>query len=159
MQRLMDRDLLTALVLFGIGAVSWSGSGADVKDWIFPLLATYLVLGVAVVLLARFIFAAVMKQAPDIIEGFGENRIVVVDLLVFGAIVLAYIFVLNGLGFWVASFLMLVLASTYLTMNKTRRNLIVAVVMPLAVCILAYFIFLRVFYVPLPEGTWWPGAS
>lgn len=159
MQRLMDRDLLTALVLFGIGAVSWSGSGADVKDWIFPLLATYLVLGVAVVLFARVVFAALMKQAPDIVDGFRENPVVVIDLFVFGAIVLGYIFVLNGLGFWLASFLMLTLASTYLTMNKTRRNLIIAVVMPLGVCILAYVIFLRVFYVPLPEGTWWPGAS
>jgi hypothetical protein len=159
MQRLMERDLLTALVLFGVGAVFWSGSGADVKDWIFPLLATYLVLGVAVALLARVVFAAAMKQAPDIVDGFGENPIVVVDLLVFGAIVLAYIFVMNGLGFWLASFLMLLLASTYLTMNKTRRNLILAVVVPLGTCILAYFIFLRVFYVPLPEATWWPGAS
>ena len=159
MQRLMDRDLLTALVLFGIGAVAWSGAGDDVKDWIFPLLATYLVLGIAVVLLARVVLAAVLKRAPDIVDGFGENRIVIIDLLVFGAIVLAYIFVLNGLGFWLASFLMLTLASTYLTMDKTRRSLIIAVVMPLAVCILAYFIFLRVFYVPLPEATWWPGVS
>jgi hypothetical protein len=155
----MDRDLLTALVLFGIGAVFWTGSGADVKDWIFPRLATYLILGVAVALLARVVFAAAMKQAPDIVDGFRENRIVVVDLLVFGAIVLVYIFVLYGLGFWLASFLMLSLASTYLTMDKTRRNLIIAVVVPLAACILAYFMFLRVFYVPLPEGAWLPGAS
>lgn len=159
MQRLRDRDLLTALVLFGIGAVFWSRSGSDVKDWIFPLLSTYLILGIAVALLARVVLAAVLKRAPDIVDGFRENRVVVIDLLVFGAIVLAYIFVLNGLGFWLASFLMVSLTSTYLTMEKTRRNLIIAVVMPLGVCILAYFVFQRVFYVPLPEGTWWPGAS
>lgn len=159
MQRLIDRDLLTALVLFGIGAVFTSGAGADLKDWIFPLLASYLILGVAVVLLARVALAAILKRVPDIVDGFGENRIVVIDLLVFGAIVLAYILVMNGIGFWPASFLMLVLASTYLTIDRTRRNLIIAVVMPLGICILAYFIFLRVFYVPLPEATWWPGAS
>ena len=158
MQRLMDRDLLTALVLFGIGAVFWSGSGADVKDWGFPLLATYLILGIAVALLARVVLAAVLKRAPDIVDGFRENRNVVIDLLGFCAIVLAYIFVLNGLGFWLASFLMLSLASLYLTRDKTRRNLALAVLMPLGVCILAYFIFLRVFYVPLPEATWWPGV-
>lgn len=159
MQRLRDREFLTALVLFGIGAVFWTSSGADVKDWIFPLLATYLILGVAVALLAQVIFAAVLNRAPDIVDGFRENRLVVLDLLVFGSIVLAYILVLDGLGFWLASFLMLTTASTYLTMNKTRYNLMLAVVMPLGVCILAYFIFLRVFYVPLPEATWWPGAS
>ena len=158
MQRLMDRDFLTALVLFGIGAVFWSGIGADVKDWGFPLLATYLILGIAVALLARVVLAAVLKRAPDIIDGFRENRIVIIDLLVFCAIVLAYVLVMNGLGFWLASFLMLTLASLYMTQEKTRRNLILAVVTPLGVCILAYFIFLRVFYVPLPEATWWLGA-
>jgi hypothetical protein len=159
MQRLMDRDLLTALVLFGIGAVSLSRTGADVKDWIFPLLATYLILGIAVALLARVVLAAVLKRAPDIVDGFRENRLVVIDLLVFCAIVLAYVLVLNGLGFWLSSFLMLTLASIYLTQDKTRRNLVMAIIVPLAACILAYVIFLRVFYVPMPEATWWPGAS
>ncbi len=158
MQRLMDRDLLTALVLFGIGGVFWSSIGADVKDWGFPLLAIYVVLAIAVALLARVIVATVLKQAPDIVDGFRENRAVVGDLLVFCAIVLAYILLMNGLGFWLASFLMLTLASLYMTQEKTRRNLILAVVVPLGVCILAYFIFLRIFYVPLPEATWWPGV-
>lgn len=159
MQRLMDRDFLTAMVLFGLGAIFWSGSGDDVKDWIFPLLATYLVLGIAVALLARFLYATAMKQAPDVVDGFRDNPIVVIDLLVFGAVGLVYILLLNGLGFWLASFLMLVISSTYLTMKKTRRNLIMAVAVPLGTCILAYVIFLRVFYVPLPEATWWPGLS
>ncbi|MFT5181570.1 MAG: hypothetical protein ACI8S3_001454 [Alphaproteobacteria bacterium] len=159
MQRLMDRDLLTALVLFGIGAVSLSSTGDGPKDWIFPLLATYLILGIAVALLARVVLAAVLKRAPDIVDGFRENRLVVIDLLVFCAIVLAYVLVLNGLGFWLSSFLMLTLASIYLTQDKTRRNLVLAIIVPLVACILAYVIFLRVFYVPMPEATWWPGAS
>ncbi len=158
MQRLMDRDLLTALVLFGIAAVFSTGTSADAKDWIFPQLANYLILGVGVVLLARFVLAAVLKRAPDVVDGFRENWIVLTDLLGFCTIVLAYVFVMHGLGFWLASFLMLSLASIYLTRDKTRRNLTLAVVMPLGVCILAYFIFLRVFYVPLPEATWWPGV-
>ncbi len=158
MQRLMDRDLLTALVLFGIGALFSVGTTDDVKDWIFPQLATYVVFATAAILLARVVLAAVSKRAPDIVDGFRENRVVIVDLLVFCAIVLVYILVMNGLGFWLASFLMLSLASTYLTMEKTRRNLILAVAVPLGACVLAYFIFLRVFYVPLPEATWWPGV-
>jgi hypothetical protein len=66
-------------------------------------------------------------------------------------------FVMNGLGFWLASFLMLSVASFYLTQKKTRRNLTLAVAVPLGVCIVAYLVFLRVFYVPLPEATWWSG--
>ncbi len=159
MQRLMDRDLLTALVLFGIGAVFLSNTGDGPKDWIFPLLSTYLILGIAVALLARVVLAAVLKRAPDIVDGFRENRIAIIDLLVFCAIVLAYIFVLYGIGFWLSSFLMLSLTSIYLTQDKTRRNLVMAIIVSLAACILAYLIFLRVFYVPLPEATWWPGVS
>ena len=53
MQRLMDRDLLSALVLFCIGAVSLAQAGTDPRNWIFPRLATYLILAVAALLLAR----------------------------------------------------------------------------------------------------------
>lgn len=159
MQRLMDRDFLSALVLFGVGAVFWSNAGADVKDWIFPLLAAYLAVGIAVALLGRVVLAAVLKGAPDIIDGFRENPAVVIDLLVFCAIVVAYVLVMYGLGFWLASFLMVSLTSLYLTLEKTRHNLILAVVVPLGICILAYLIFLHVFYVPLPQATWWAGLG
>ena len=77
----------------------------------------------------------------------------------FLVIVLAYMFVMFGLGFWLASFLMLSLASNYLTLQKTRRNIVLAVIVPLAVCAAAYFIFLHIFYVPFPKATWWPGLG
>jgi len=156
MQRLMDRDLWSALVLLVIGAVFYFKSGDDVKDWIFPLLATYLVLGVAVMLLARVAVAAIQKHAPDIVDGFRENRAVVIDLLVFCAIVLVYVVVMTSLGFWLSSIVMLVAVSIYSTMEKTRHNLILALVVPLAACLLAYLVFWHVFYAPLPEAAWWP---
>jgi hypothetical protein len=52
---------------------------------------------------------------------------------------------------------MLSLASIYLTLDKTRNNIILAVVVPFATCILAYLIFQHVFYVPLPQARWWEG--
>jgi hypothetical protein len=154
MQRLMDRDFLTALVLLVIGAVFYTRSGTDTKDWGFPLLATYVVLAIGVAFLVRVVLAAAMKRAPDVVDGFRENRVVVVDLLVFCAIVLVYTIVLKGLGFWLSSFLMLTASSYYLTTERTRRNVVLAVVVPVAVCIIAYVIFLQVFYVPLPEAGW-----
>ena len=156
MQRLKDTDLLSALVLFFIGAVSLSEAGTDVRNWIVPRLATYLILAIAVVLLARVVFAAVMKRVPDIIRTAPEDRAIFIDVVVFCAIVLGYMFVMYRLGFWLSSFLMLSLASLYLTLDKTRRNLGVAIVVPLATCVLAYVVFLHVFYVPLPEARWWP---
>ena len=157
MQRLMDRDFLTALVLFGIGAVFWGDSGEDVKDWGFPLLATWLILGIAAALVMRVVFAAIMKHAPDIVRPTEEDRLAAIDVLVFFLIVLVYMFVMYGLGFWLASLLMLSLASIYLTLEKTRRNIVSALVTPLVTCIVAYFVFLHVFYVPLPQATWWSG--
>lgn len=157
MQKLNDRDLLTALVLFFIGAVSLSQAGSDVRNWIFPLLATYLILAIATVLTARVAVAAIREHAADAIHWGPEDRIVLIDLLVFGAIVLAYLSVMYGLGFWVASFLMLSLTSMYVTVDKTPRNLGLAVVVPFAACVMAYFVFLHVFYVPLPQASWWSG--
>ena len=159
MRRLMDRDLVTALVLFGIGAVFSADSGENVKDWIFPLLATYLVLGIAVALFVLAIFRAIKKRHADIIHPTSEDRIAYFDVLVFSLIVLAYVLVMYGLGFWLSSLLMLTLTSVYLTLDKTRKKIGLALVVPLVACVAAYFIFTHVFYVPFPEATWWPGLS
>lgn len=159
MQRLADRDLLTALVLFCIGAVFWGNSGSDLKDWIFPLLATYVIFAIAAALVVRVVVAAVMKRVPDIVRLASEDRVVFVDVLVFLLIVLVYMFVMFGLGFWLSSFLMLSLTSLYLTLDKTRRNTVIALVVPLVSCAVAYIVFLHVFYVPFPQATWWPGLS
>lgn len=155
MRRLIDNDLLTAVLLLCIGAVFWVAPSADPKDWAFPRLATYLILGIAVALIARVAFAAIMKRVPDVIHLTLADRYALIDVFVFLAIVLAYLLVLHGLGFWLSSLIMLSLTSIYLTLEKTRRNLILAVVVPLASCIVAYFIFIHVFYVPFPKPTWW----
>jgi uncharacterized membrane protein len=133
-RRVIDRDLVSALVLFFIGGVSLSAMGTDMRNWIFPRVLTYLILIVATVLVARVVLAAVKKRAPDIMRTSREDRGIFVDVLVFCAIVLAYILVVNGLGFWLSSFLMLSLASIYLTPDKTLHNVGLAVVVPLEAC-------------------------
>ncbi len=135
------------------------GAGDDVKNWIFPLLAAYLILGIAAALVARVVFAAIMRHVPDIVHLSPEDRIAAIDVLVFFLIVLAYMFVMYGLGFWLSSLLMLSLTSIYLTLDKTRRNIRLAMIVPLGACVLFYFVFLHLFYVPFPKATWWPGLS
>ena len=100
-----------------------------------------------------------MKRAPDVIHLPPEERVAFVDVFVFLVIVLAYMFTMFHLGFWLSSFLMLALGSLYLTLDKTRRNIGLALLAPLATCVVAYLIFTHVFYVPFPEGYWWPGLS
>jgi hypothetical protein len=159
MKKLMDRDILTALVLFFIGAVALAKAGSNLMDWVFPLMAAYFILFAAAVLVASVIFAAVAGRAPDIISVSAEDRIVWLDVLTFLLIALGYLLVMYGLGFWLASFLMLSLVSIYLTQRKTRHNVALAIVVPLATCVVAYIVFLHVFYVPLPTATWWPGVG
>ncbi len=155
MRRLIDRDLLTALLLFCIGAVFWVSPSADSKDWAFPRLATYLILGFGVALVVRVALAAMVKRLPDIMRWTAADRVALIDVFVFLAIVVVYLLVMHGLGFWPASVIMLSLLSIYLTLEKTRRNLMLAVVVPIGTCIAAYLIFTHVFYVPFPKGSWW----
>ncbi|MDP6049954.1 MAG: tripartite tricarboxylate transporter TctB family protein [SAR202 cluster bacterium] len=157
MQKLLDRDFLTFLMLLCVYAVFSTGTSIDAKDWIFPLLANYVILTVAVVMILKFIFMLTAKRILDIVELTKEDRVSSVDVLIFFLIVLAYMFVMYGFGFWLSSWLMLVLSTTYLTLEKTLYNIGLAVAVPLTSCILFYFVFLYFFYVPFPRATWWIG--
>ena len=156
MERLKDRDLLSALVLIFVGVVSLSQAGTDPRNWIFPLLATYVIFAIAAALLARVVWNAAKNRLPDLIDWQDENRVIAIDLVVFSTIVLAYVLSMYRLGFWLSSFVMLLLVSVYLTLERTRRNMTLAVFVPLAACVVAYFVFQHVFYVPVPTSKWWP---
>ncbi len=54
MQKLMDRDFLSALVLFIIGTVSLVNEGDDLMNWVFPRLLS--------VPLSSVSFQAVLSQ-------------------------------------------------------------------------------------------------
>ena len=159
MRKLMNQDFVTALVLFLIGSIALAKAGSNLMDWVFPLLAAYFIMFAAVVLAASGVFAAVTGRALDMIGVSAENRIVLLDVSTFLAIALLYLLVMYGLGFWLSSFLMLSLVSLYLTQNKTRHNVALAIVVPFGACVVAYIVFLHVFYVPLPTATWWAGIG
>jgi hypothetical protein len=159
MQKLMDRDLLAGVILFFIGSVALANAGSDLMNWAFPLMATYFIMFAAAVLVVRAVFAAVMEGPADIISTSAEDRVIWLDVFTFLVIALCYLLVMSGFGFWLSSFLMLALVSLYLTKDKTRHNVALAIVTPLAACVVAYVVFELVFYVPLPDATWWPLAD
>ena len=159
MHRLADRDFLAALLLFFIGAVSLSQAGSEQRDWMLPLLATYTILAIAAALLLRFLIVVVINNAPDVVRMLREERPIYADLIVFGIIVLIWQSLMFLIGFWIASFFMLFAASFYLTLEKTRKNLALDVIVPLGACVVAFFVFLHVFYVPLPVPSWGPFAQ
>ncbi|MDH3413304.1 MAG: tripartite tricarboxylate transporter TctB family protein [Gammaproteobacteria bacterium] len=154
----MDRDFLSAALLFFIGAVALSQTSDDSpRDWVLPLLAIYSLLAIAVALFLCFLVTSFVKNAPDLIQLSRADTPIYTDVAVFCVIVFCWVLLMYGLGFWLASFFMLSAASVYLTQEKTRRNLTINVVVSLGACVVAYFVFLHVFYVPLPKATWWAG--
>ena len=159
MQTLLDRNLLTALMLFGVSWMFSVGSSSDPKDWAFPLLANYVIFWVAVILLVQFLVSLFRKRVPDLLQFSTEDRYSAIDVLIFLVIVLAFMFAMGGLGFWLSSLIMLILASLYLTLDKTRRSVTLATIVPFGICVSAYLIFTYVFYVPFPEGSWLAGAG
>jgi hypothetical protein len=155
MQKIMDRDFLAGLVLLFVGTVAFFKSGSDPMNWVFPHLATYLILAVAAVLITRVVFAAAVNHVPDVISMSSEDRTAFVDVFLFLLIVLGFLFVMYEVGFWIAGLLMLTLTSIHLTQERTRHNIMLILVVPIAASVVAYAIFQHLFYVPLPEPIWW----
>ncbi|MEP4378113.1 MAG: tripartite tricarboxylate transporter TctB family protein [Alphaproteobacteria bacterium] len=157
LKRLADRDLLTALMLFGVSAMFSVGSSSDPKDWAFPLLANYVTLGIAILFLAKFIVSAARKHVPDLLAMSADDRASLVDVVVFLLIVLGFLLAMFRLGFWPSSLVMLIGASLYLTQERTTPNIRLAIVVPICISIVAYLVFTQIFYVPFPEAGWFGG--
>ena len=157
MKRFADRDLLTAIMLFGVSALFSVGSSSDPKDWAFPLLANYVTLGIAIAFLAKFIVASVRKHVPDLLVMTADDKASAVDVVVFMGIVLAFLLAMFRLGFWPSALIMLIGASLYLTRERTTRNIRMAIIVPICISIVAFLVFTQVFYVPFPEAGWFAG--
>jgi len=158
MKRLADRDLLTALMLFGVSALFSVGSSSDPKDWAFPLLANYVTLGIAIAFFAKFVVSVARNNMPDLIAMSADDRASIMDVVVFQLIVIAFLFVMFGVGFWPSALVMLILTSLYLTQERTTRNMRMAIIVPICISIVAFLIFTQVFYVPFPEAGWFAGS-
>ena len=158
MHRLMDRDFLSAALLFVIGAVALSQTSDDApRDWVLPFLAIYALLAIGAALFLRFLLNSFVKNTPDLIRLLRADTPIYTDVAVFCVVVLCWVLLMYGLGFWLASFFMLSATSLYLTREKTTRNMAINVVVSLGACVVAYVVFLHVFYVPLPAASWWAG--
>ena len=114
---------------------------------------------IAVKLLISVGVLTVLFSNVDLLQFSNEDRYSAIDVLIFLVIVLAFMLVMGILGFWLSSLIMLILASLYLTLDKTRRSVTIAAIVPFGICVSAYIIFTYVFYVPFPEGTWLAGAG
>ncbi len=145
-------DLVGGLTLLAVVAVFLLKAGEGYLDWLFPLVLSYAVGALAVILAVRGLLGRGkrMPVVPAIIRGRG------VDVAVFIALALAYVILAEPVGFWITSVAMIFIGSTYLSVVRDRRTLAVSLAVALSVGIIAFFLLTRVFYVPLPQSGWLP---
>jgi len=74
----------------------------------------------------------------------------ILRVIVYCAAILAYILLMDKLGYILSTILFAVFSLLY----QKNKNIAVVVVLPLVMALLMYFVFSKFLYVFLPTGTW-----
>lgn len=139
--------LWTAYGISGFGSLTSAGA--------FPMVATAVMLVTGLVTVGH-----ALREAPTESRA-GEStarkftrELTPPVLIAFTVAIAAYMWLLERLGFVVASYLFLVVSMFLLGSRRVLLNLAVSAVSLAAI----YVIFQTVFAVVLPKGTWWQGV-
>ena len=145
-------ELVAGLVSIAVAAFFLIGAGSGRLDWIFPDTLAITLGGIGVALAVRGLlgYGDLMPLVPPILRGAGK------DVALFILIAVAYAVLVRPLGFWPVSGLMIFGTALYLTDRRDRRAVVVAAVIAVAVCVVAFLLLERVFYVPYPKVRWLP---
>lgn len=146
-------DLVSGVFLLAVVAVAVLNAGEGTLDWIFPLALSYTLAAIAIYLTVRGLLGRGDRTDTlvPVLHGRG------IDVLVFTVITAVYVVLVPPIGFWTMSALMLFAASVYLDSERTRKRIALAAGVAVAVCLVAYVLFVRVLFVPLPPEGWLPG--
>jgi hypothetical protein len=127
-------------------------AGEGALDWVFPLSLSYTLAIIGVYLTIRGLlgFGDTTDTLLPILRGRG------VDVFVFAVLTAIYVGLARAIGFWTMSAVMLFAGSIYLDPVRSKKRIALAAVVAFTVCIVAYVLLLRVFYVPLPRARWLP---
>jgi Tripartite tricarboxylate transporter TctB family len=155
--RQIPADLVAGLVMLGIAAVFRLKAGDERLDWIFPVTLSYVLGGLGLLLVIRGLTGRGdrVPAVPPILRQ-RSLRGQGVDVAVFLGLTVGYVVLLSTVGFWVMSALTIFVAAVYLDPVRSPRRLAIAAAVAIAVCIAAYLLLTRVFYVPFPAADWLP---
>ena len=145
-------DLVGGLFLLCVVAVFLLNAGEDPLDWIFPLSLSYMLAIIGLYLVVRGLlgFGDKTDTLLPVVRGRG------VDVSVFTVIAVIYVVLVRAIGFWTMSAVMLFAGSVYLDSARSKKRVVLAAGVALAVCAAAYVLLVRVLYVPLPPERWLP---
>lgn len=157
-RRQIPADLVGGLAMIGIAAVFRLKSGEERLDWIFPVVLSYILGGLGILLVIRGLagFGDRVPAVPPILRRQDGQRRQGLDVVVFVTLTVAYVALLSTVGFWVMSALTITVAAMYLDPVRSPRRLAMALAVAIAVCLLGWLLLTRVFYVPFPPADWLP---
>ena len=137
------------LLVFGLGGLLAAGTSFEV--WVFPRVCSWLLVGTALVLLAK----AVLRPER---RAVAERRGGLVTAAAFGAGFVAYYQTVVWVGFLATTTFFYAAAMALLRGRLSVRGAVQSLVIAAAVTVALYLVFKRVFLVPLPEGLLWVAA-
>ena len=156
--RQIPTDVLAGVAMLGIAAVFRLKSGDERLDWIFPVTLSYVLGGFGILLVIRGLagFGGRVPAVPTVLRRQATGRRESLDVTFFVGLTVAYVALLSAVGFWVMSALTIFVAAVYLDPVRSKRRLALAVAVAIGVCLVAFWLMTRVFYVPFPAADWLP---
>ena len=149
---LKDSDVITTILLLGISFIFYSGSGANAKDWVFPLMATFSLFGISIFFLIKSILKIVSGTIVSDLEIETEQVPSIINVIFFSLFMFIFLFLLFAFGFWIASLALLWISIAYFNPDKTLKTIIKSLLIAIISCLVAYVVFTHIFYVPFPES-------
>jgi hypothetical protein len=149
---LKDSDVITTILLLGISFIFYSGSGANAKDWVFPLMATFSLFGISIFFLIKSILKIVSGTIVSDLEIETDQVPSIINVIFFSLFMFIFLFLLFAFGFWIASLALLWTSIAYLNPDKTLKTIIKSLLIAIISCLVAYVVFTHIFYVPFPES-------
>jgi hypothetical protein len=149
---LKDSDVITTILLLGISFIFYSGSGANAKDWVFPLMATFSLFGISIFFLIKSILKIVSGTIVSDLEIETDQVPSIINVIFFSLFMFIFLFLLFAFGFWIASLALLWTSIAYFNPDKTLKTIIKSLLIAIISCLVAYVVFTHIFYVPFPES-------
>lgn len=147
------RDLVAGLTIFAIVAVFLGNAGEVGRgnyDWLFPVVLSYALAVLAAILVLRGLLGRGerMSLVPIVVRGQG------LDVAFFSTLAVVYVVLVQWLGFWVMSVLMIAIGAIYLDTRRSTRGALVAIAVAITVCVVGYSALTEIFYIRFPGGPW-----
>lgn len=149
-----SRDLVCGLAMLAVVAV-FLGTAGDVGegnfDWLFPVVLSYGLGALAVVLVVRGLLGQGerMSVVPAVLRGQGF------DVATFSLLSVLYVALVPPVGFWVMSALTMFVAAVYLDTRRSARGIRVSLVVAILVCAFSYLVLTQIFFITFPPAPWW----